>query len=146
MADLFIDTIVDEIQDYSDDVTRAYGWTVVGQNSPARREWDETPLVIVTPQGADQINMIAFGSVGVRSSYDVFLVNQGGLANDFTDFADNFLSALIDIFIPTSQVMKDAGAYLTNIKNKYGYDRTAFPQSYIVSCCTVEVSFDKKDF
>ena len=48
--------------------------------------------------------------------------------------------------MPLPDEMADAGSYLTEVKNKYGYDRSAFPMGYMVTCCSVEVYFDKKDY
>src|SRR6266404_5135131 len=125
MSDEFINAIESELNTYSTD--NDLGWTVIKQNSPNRKQYNQTPLVTISPSKKDNVKVNTFCTLNIESSYDVFLVNQGDLASNYEDDADQFQNAIIDIFMPQPQSMTDAGSWQNRVSPKYDFNRSLYP-------------------
>ena len=119
--------------------TNSLGWTVVQQDSPNRKVWDNVPLVIVTPSPKAQVAYISFVTTKTVNSYDCYLIDTGDLASNFDDKAQQFFTACLSNFMPQDASMGTAGAYMSRIVPKYDYDRALFPKGYSSTCINVNV-------
>lgn len=139
MADIFIDQITAELQAMSD--ANGFGWTAVAQASPARKEWNTLPMVIVAPDNKSPVVWHAFGHKNVVSSYSAYLVSTNEMVNVPSNIHDLFVRGCIGQFMPPSDAMRNGGAWEIRVEPQTDYDRTAFPKQYIVSLVSISVSW-----
>ncbi len=137
IADPFVPVIVNLLTTYSG--ANGLGWTVIAQNSPNRKEWNDVPLVLVTPSPKSKVDYICFGKTKTVNEYDLYLIETGDLASNFTNNANNFYQVSLSLFMPQVSAMTNAGAYMTRVMPKYDYDRQAYPKGYISSCVNLNV-------
>ncbi len=119
--------------------TDSLGWTVVQQNSPNRKEWNNVPLVIVCPSPKNQVSYICFGKTKTVNAYDCFLVTTADLASNFNNTANNFYQIILKNFMPQITSMAVAGAYQSRVIPRFDYDRTVFPTGWVSSCVQIDV-------
>jgi len=137
-TDPFLPAIVTDLQNWSD--TNSLNWTVVGQDSPNRKEWNPVPMVIVCPSIKQNVNFIGFCSTRTVNGYDCYLVATGNLASNFDNLANNFFTVMLNLFMPPGIVpLSNEGAYMTKVVPKYDYDRSAFPRGWSSTCVSLNV-------
>ncbi len=137
--DRFIDQIVTEIELFNNAFNQ--GYTVVGQSSPARKTWNELPLVMVCAANKTPIKFMAFGQKNVVSNYNLFLCSTNPMINIPNDLHEFFVNGMIGLFMPMPGGIAAAGAWQCRADVNYDFDRNIFPEQFIVSCVTIEISW-----
>jgi hypothetical protein len=137
--DPFIGVMTTLIGNFS--IANSLGWTVIAQNSPNRKEWNNPPLCIVTPAPKHDVKYLAGGQPRTISAYDVFLLDTQNLASNFDNSGQYLFDCCMRNFMPANTAILAAGAYMSRVVPKYDFDRTVFPKGWSSSCVTVEVYY-----
>ncbi len=136
----FIDSIMTEIDMYSLD--KGYNWNIVQQSSPARKEWNDLPMVIICPQNEVDVKFMAFCGKSITNKYNLFLVSSGaGLVNVPNEQHENFMNSMVDLFMPMPTSIAIEGAWQSRVVPRYNFDRSMFPNAYIVTMVELNVSW-----
>jgi len=139
MADQFSPILAAQVLAYS--TQNNLGWNIYEQATPARREWNTLPMVIVCPYSKNDVRIGAFQYLNIHSQYQIFYVSDNALDNTQSPVVDAFIKAMIANFMPASASQRAAGAWQSRVIPSFDYDRSLFPKGYTVSCVEVDIDW-----
>lgn len=130
-------------------IVQALGYTCEIQASPARKEFQDTPLVLLCPGIASPLDVqqLSFCSLNQTRRYDLYLVAQQNF--DVTDSGSNvdLYQSLLTALLPKqgngqrtiTAGLAILGAWDLRVYPKLNYDRRLFPVGYSVTAVAVEI-------